>query len=314
MSFIVKKILIPLIIVMIPIVILYYFFCTTPVNHAERMEEYCSLKQKYILPASAVLGNDADLTHLKELDAHYLESVDKLENASFQPPEQGDAKIYCIEPDENSFINVTAYSPYAHHLYQHMDEITVNPIYYTNTTLMKETTRNKEPHDRIISYANSDLKLNDSNDNITAINDFLIQAFPADDLSEYIGYTTTDPSYPEGLYYFYCIDFSGYNVNLYAMYFSFEEEGVFSSVAYDNMVLYGNDLVQFYNSGEKNLFASFHPENDELRDKLSHIATTLNTIIYNSCLEKMGKIYINHIDYVSDDVNVALLYSCNLTF
>ena len=167
-----------------------------------------------------------------------------------------------------------------------------------------------------MSYSDAGLQLHDDSDPETAINDFLVQAFPLPegkpDFREYIGFTDQEVGYPNGLYYFYCADFSGYNLNLYAMYFSFLDTGEFASISYDNMILYGNDIVQFYDSGEKDLFATFGTKTSNINDRLSNPAIILNTIIYNTHNQRAGTLAINHADYFSGDTAVGILYSCSL--
>lgn len=315
---ILKNIVLPLGVVAVPIIMMYLFFGSVAVSGADgNQAEYCALKQRYILPVSALPEVGTDLNALRELDSHYTETLDGLQNDFGGKIEAGKAKIYYIEPDKYAPVNVTDYSPSAGFLYQNMDNMKINPVYCCNTTLMKDTVREKHSEQKIMSYSEPDLKLHSMGSHEADINDLLMQAFPLPggqtDFLEYIDFTGEDPNYPDGLYYFYCVDFSGYNVNLYAMYFSFKDDGTFSSIAYDNMILYGNDVAKCYDSGEKDLFATFGTKTDNVNDRLSNPAIFLNTIVYNTHTEKAGTLAISHSNYMADEFSVGMLYSCSLS-
>ncbi len=312
---ILKNIVLPLGIVAVPLIIMYLFFGSVSVSGADSNKaEYCALKQRYILPLSAIQEDGTNLNVLRELDSHYTETLDQLRSNFGEKFETGKAKVYCIEPDEYAPVKVMDYSPFAGFLYQNIDRLSINPIYYCNTTLMKDTVREKHSEKNIMGYPDSDWQLHNMGDNYADINDLLMQAFPLpegqNDFLEYIDFTGEDPNYPEGLYYFYCVDFSGYNVNLYAMYFTFKDEGEFASIAYDNMTLYGNDVAKCYDSGEKDLFATFGTNDN---DRFSNPVVTLNSIILNTHAQKAGTLAVNHSDYFSGEFLMGTLYSYCLT-
>ena len=317
MNAILKNVVFPLGIVLVPIIIMYFCFRSVSVATADSHQaEYCRLRRKYILPASVALEQETDFNALQEMDNLYQEQLDNLQNTFGENFQEGEATVYCIEPDPHSLIKVTDYSAYASYLYQNLKQLRINPVYYCNTTLMKNTSREKYSEQKIMSFSNSDLQLQDNPDPKTAINQFLVQAFPipeTGDFREYIGFSEHEEGYPNGLYYFYCADFSGYNVNLYAMYFSFKDTGEFASVSYDNMILYGNDIVQFYDSSEKDLFATFGTKTDNINDKLSNSTIQLNTIIYNTHNHREGTLVIPCSKYLLGDTCVATLYSCTLS-
>ncbi|MEE5993697.1 MAG: hypothetical protein V3G42_10705 [Oscillospiraceae bacterium] len=308
-----KDLVIPLIIIIIPIFLLYYLIGTAHFSPSENdKQEYAALKRKYVFPASVLFQNGGDLENLRELDQQYTAQLEELQATFGETFEEGNSKIYCIPPDNYAFTNVTAFSPSASYLYQNIENIHVNPVYYCNITLMKNTEREEKSEHQIVRFSNPELKLHPMGDIKASINDFLVQAFPLQegqtDFLDYIEYRED-----EGLYCFYCADFRGDNANLYGIYFSFYENGEFSAISYDNTILYGNDLVKCYDCETKDLYATFHKEIQTVNDKISTPAINLNTIIGNTHDEIAGTLVIKQLDYISDDFLVAARYSCSLT-